>query len=331
MAAVQEHRASVRLAPRRLGHSNMFVSDLEAAIRFYESVCGIKSVFREPGIQAGFHSNGNSHHDVGLIQTTDQKRIGRDGHVQVSSGRGSAPGLNHLGFEMENERVLISAWERAKAAGLEMRPVTHGMSHSIYVFDPEGNYLEFYADMIDDWRGFYAANENQLISGDWAPDPNHADDARRFASSFVPEVVEGAVIHPRRISRATILVTDLPRMVDFYHGVAGLELTAGSASRGYAIFAGTADEPCVALFARREDRQGLHHLSFELGPDKTLDETIVELRRRNIPILLQIDNAEKQSVVIADQDGMKLQFYNPRSAPLPDPESQPVEERLYLL
>ena len=331
MGQNQSAQLNVRLGPRRLGHANIFVSDVEKASGFYSVVCGVRGVFREPGIMAIFHSNGNSHHDVGLMQVAEQPRIGRGGHVQVSSGRGFAPGLNHLGFEMENEKTLVAAWERAKALGLEMRTTDHGMSHSIYVFDPEGNYLEFYADMIDDWRKFYASNENQLISGDWHPDPAKADESRRYSTSFVPDAVPGAANRPRRISRVTLLADDLPRMASYYREVAGLKVLSGGESDGYLVFSGTAGEPSMALFARGSHPKGLHHLSFELADESAVDEGVRGLAEKGIPLVARIDNAWKKSVVIADPDGMKIEFYAQRAGSLPDPARLPDAERLFLI
>jgi len=326
----QAEQLNVSMAPRRLGHANLFVSDLEISSAFYTTVCGIQEVFREPGIQAAFHSNGNSHHDVALMQTTGQARVGRDGHVQVSSGRGSVAGLNHLGFEMENERTLVAAWERAKALKLQMRTTDHGMSHSIYVFDPEGNYLEFYADMIDSWREFYAGKENQLISGDWSPNPASATEARRFTDLFVPDVVPRAANHPRRLSRVTLLVDNLPHMAAYYRDVAGLRTVAGDVASGYVVFAGAAGEPSVAMFSRGDNKNGMHHLSFELADEADVDKGARELAAAGIPMVSRIDNEWKKSMVIADPDGMKLEFYAPRKGSIPEPATLPADLRFYL-
>ena len=93
----------IKFGPRRLAHGNFFVRDVEASLDFYQRVCGLTLVFREPGIQAVFLSNGNSHHDVALMGVSAEARVGRDGQVQVPRGRGTLPGLNHLGFEMATE------------------------------------------------------------------------------------------------------------------------------------------------------------------------------------------------------------------------------------
>jgi catechol 2,3-dioxygenase len=332
MATVQAFPEKIRLRPRRLAHGNIFVGDLEKSMRFYRDVCGIQEVFREPGIMAGFLSNGNSHHDIGLMQAANKPRVGRDGHVQIPTGRGHSAGLNHLGFEMESERELVAAHERAKAHGFSFHRTTdHGISHSLYVFDPEGTLLEFYADAIVDWRGFFADKENELISGPWTPDAAKASPRPLYTTRFEPAIVKGAPLRPRRLSRATLIVQDLAKEIAFYGDVAGLDCVAGGARDGYAVFAGAVGEHTLALFAGGNGAPaGLHHLGFELASDKDLADGAEALRRAGIPLLLEIDAPNKRSLVIADPDGLALEFYVPRAAPLPAPAASDAQ-RLYLI
>src|SRR4051812_24150510 len=201
---------AVRFAPRRLGHANIFVGDLERSMRFYTDVCGVEEVRREPGIGAGFLSNGATHHDLGLMQASGGTRIGRDGHVQVSSGRGERAGLNHFGWEMDTEAALVAAWKRAAAAGVAIHRLTdHQLSHSVYLFDPEGNLHEFYADALKDWRTIFNPTREDLISGDW--DPTAAAPMQEPNWHAKPEVrrVKGAVFHPISITHAGLAVRDL--------------------------------------------------------------------------------------------------------------------------
>lgn len=332
MQSATSQAPGVRIAPRRLGHGNIFVGDLARATRFYREVCGIQHVFSEPGIMAEFHSNGNSHHDVGLMQAAKVERRGRDGHLQVTMERGQAPGLNHLGFEMESEAVLVEAWQRAQKLGVRvMRMTDHGMSHSIYAFDPEGNYLEFYADMVDDWRQFYRENEGKLVSGEWNPAANPADATTRYTTAFRPAAVPGAAIHPRRMSRATFAVSNLPLMIEYYAEFAGLRPIAGGADAGYAVFSGTAGEPTLALFPRGQEKQGLHHFGLELPDEKAVADATAALKRSGVPILLEVSHAAKKSVVIADPDGLKLEFYASRAGALPAPSELDEATRMYLI
>jgi len=325
-----EQQEMVRLRPRRLGHGNIFVSDLQRSMRFYEDVCGIAEVFQEPGILAGFHSNGNSHHDLGLMRIAELPRVGRDGHVQIPTGRGMVPGLNHLGFEMESEAELVAAWQRGLAAGFDFHRVTdHGISHSLYLFDPEGNLLEFYADTIPDWRAFFASKENQLISGQWSPDPKAALQEGLYTKRFDPTEVAGAAIHPRRVARAVLEVIDLLQMIRFYTEVGGLDVAAGGPDKGYAVLKGVVGEYTIGLIAGKQ--AGLHHLGFEIADEAALAKAREAVKSKGIPLLTEIDHAAKHSFVIADPDGLKLEFYVPRAGALPDAATLDPAQRPYLV
>src|SRR5699024_1358794 len=98
--------------------------------------------------------------------------IGRDGQVQVPVKDGRVPSLNHIGYEMESERQLANAYERAIAAGVSVnRTVDHTIARSVYLFDPDKFYLEFYADTQEDWASAVTPGTNQpLLTGNWTPD-----------------------------------------------------------------------------------------------------------------------------------------------------------------
>src|SRR5688572_20971671 len=106
MSISEQMRAAVNFSPRRLAHANLYVRDLEESERFYVDVCGLNVVFREPAIHAIFLSNGSSHHDVAIME------VSRDAKPGDGERRRAKPGLNHLGFEMENEKALVDAYRR---------------------------------------------------------------------------------------------------------------------------------------------------------------------------------------------------------------------------
>lgn len=303
----------IRFAPRRLAHGNFFVRDVEASQDFYERVCGLTLVFREPGIQAVFLSNGNSHHDVALMGISQQARVGRDGQVQVPQGRGAAPGLNHVGFEMATEAHLVAAYRRAVQAGLPLhRTADHQIAHSVYLFDPEGNYLEMYADATRDWRGIYEEVGDQLLTGVWDPEAALPNQEPLFDPDPDYARVDAALLHPIRSSRATFAVRDLHQAVTFYTEVAGLHLLAGGSEDGYAVLGGEVGGPDVGLIAAGAAIQpGLHHFGLQLGEDE-LAEAKDRLAANGVPVQVEIDTPAKHSIVIADPDGMLLEFFVPR-------------------
>ena len=309
----------IKFGPRRLAHGNFFVRDVDASLDFYQRVCGLTLVFREPGIQAVFLSNGNSHHDVALMGVSAEARVGRDGQVQVPRGRGTTPGLNHLGFEMATEAQLVAAYRRAVAAGLPLhRTADHQIAHSVYLFDPEGNYLEMYADATRDWRGIYRAVGDELLTGVWDPDAAPPTEEPLYDPDPDYVRVEEAVLHPIRTSRATFAVRDLPQAVRFYTEVVGLRVRSGGAESGYAVLGGELGGPDIGLIAAVGDiTPGLHHFGLQLAEDE-LAAARDRLAAQGVRPELEIDSPAKKSIVLTDPDGIRLEFFVPGADPLPD-------------
>jgi catechol 2,3-dioxygenase len=316
----------VRFRPRRLGHANLFVSDLERSMAFYTKVCGLEGVRREPEIKAGFMSNGNTHHDVGLVQVSAAARAGPGGQV-----RGRQAGLNHLGFEMENEVELVAAYQRARQAGMEIdRTIDHQISRSVYLFDPEGNGLEFYADATKDWRSIFRPDRFDLVSRPWTPGEPLPSAEHNYPVN--PEIrrVEGAVCHPQRVTHASLVVRDFEACFRFYTEVAGLREVYYAPAGAFAILAGTCLGQDLALYRADEDRpMGLHHIGFEVAEERELDETEGRLREVGIKAELRIDHETKRSIFLRDPDGILLEFYVARSVPLSS-VGTPIDVQVYL-
>jgi catechol 2,3-dioxygenase len=300
----------VMMKPRRLGHANLFVSDLERSISFYNETCGLELVRREPGIGAGFLSAGTTHHDVGLMQVSKQQRVGLGGHVQVAQGRGSQAGLNHFGWEMENEAELVAAYKRAVAAGFTtLRAANHQISHSVYMVDPDGNHNEFYADALKDWRSIFNPHEESLVTGDWDPLSGLPSEERNYATA--PEIrrVPGAIFHPIRITHAILIARDFPKMREFYENVAGLRPVDEEKGRFITLRA-TTGEFDLALVAERPGlKPGLFLMSYQLTAEDDLAACQKALTAANVLIKSVIDLPTKRGIVISDPDGMSVEFY----------------------
>ena len=130
---------------KELGHAVLYVSDLERSRRFYGELLGWKEVFTYKRRVAAF-SSGRTHHELLLIEV----------------GTAAAPipaepriGLYHLGLKVgESDDELRAALERVRAAGVPITGMSdHGVSHSVYIRDPDGNDLELYIDVQPElWR-----------------------------------------------------------------------------------------------------------------------------------------------------------------------------------
>lgn len=306
----------VRIAPRRIGHGNFFVSNVNAAMNHYKEVFGLQVVFREPDIGAGFLSNGNSHHDVGLIEVPTKTLTGRDGQVQVPVDENRRPGLNHIGFEMESEAKLVAGYERALESGVEIhRTVDHTIARSVYLWDPDGYYLEFYADSQEDWEAVVAAQKDQLLTGNWKPDRVTASDVPLYVKDPEYRYVDGAPLQPHRASRAALYVRDLQRSLAFYEDVVGLNVVAGSPESGFAILAGTLGTWDLGLYQAPKDTTtpAMHHFSFEISGAQELEEVVDRLRGADVEIVKVLEHPTKNAVYVHDQDGILFEFYYPTS------------------
>lgn len=297
------------IGPQRLGHLNLFVSDLERSGRFYTNVCGFEEVFREPGISMIFLSNGNSHHDIGLMEITKGERIGKDGHVQVRVGQGKSPGLNHLGFEMRTEAELVAAWRRAKAAEMRVyRTTDHIISHSIYLTELNGHRFEFYADMTEDWRKIYAENAGALITGDWDPDAAKplTEQQWKGATEFYRH---GEALAARNVAYAGLPVRDLDASIAYYTGMLGMQVTFRDSTRDYAVLGGKAGTGCDLVLRRCAENPPARLLfgGVQMHDGQPVAKGAAWLRSQGVPSAL-IGDAEEGAVIMIDPDGIPLVY-----------------------
>lgn len=128
-----------------LGHVVLYVTDLKRMADFYEHTLGFRQIARE--WPTALFSGGRTHHELLLIEVGGAPRpAGRAHEMQ--------PGLYHIGFKIGDGS------EAAKKVHAELieKNVTivgatdHGVTHSIYILDPDGNELELYADVSDAWQ-----------------------------------------------------------------------------------------------------------------------------------------------------------------------------------
>jgi catechol-2,3-dioxygenase len=122
------------VAPTRLSHAVLFVSDLDRSIEFYTSIFGIDVIAREPRATAAFlrlPKSGN-HHDLGLFGV---------GTPSVPRRRGEL-GLYHLAWQLDTIDELGAARDVLLAAEALTGASDHGATKSLYGADPDGNEFE---------------------------------------------------------------------------------------------------------------------------------------------------------------------------------------------
>ena len=126
---------------KELGHVVLYVTDLERSANFYRDVLGFNEITRTKTMAV--FSSGRTHHELLLIQVGGKARA-----------KGIEPGLYHIGFKIGNSPEDVKkAYRELKEKGVTIVGTgDHTVTHSIYILDPDGNELELYADVSDEWK-----------------------------------------------------------------------------------------------------------------------------------------------------------------------------------
>jgi catechol-2,3-dioxygenase len=130
---------------KELGHIVLYVRDLDRSRRFYRDVLGWNEV-AEIGGQGTVFSSGRTHHELLLLE------VGPDA-TPIPAGR--RVGMYHFGLKIgTGDEELRQAMRELDEAGATVVGVAdHGVTHSVYIEDPDGNEIELYIDVQPEvWR-----------------------------------------------------------------------------------------------------------------------------------------------------------------------------------
>ena len=315
--------------PRRLGHANLWVEDLKRSEEFYHRTCGLTVEFWEPDLVATFLGTGNTPHDLGMIETTGGKaRYGRNGLLQIPEGVGAKVGLGHLAWELSNEVELVEGIRRAKRDGVALdMTVDHQVARSVYLSDPDGNSMEFYCDTVKDWRNVLHG-EMELITSGWDPEAGEPFEDTRCEETPEIRTVSEAPVHPRRVTHALLLTSDLERLARFYREVGGLEEV--HRSEGVVFLRGSLSRyPYHLVLCPKDagDERRFHHVSFELESETALREAQKALHGLGIEPEHVVDSELKRSFYLRDPDGFLSEYYVRRAPGFPDVAKLPAQAR----
>jgi catechol 2,3-dioxygenase len=291
-----------------LAHVNLWVDDIARSEAFYRNVCGLMVEFTEPDLEATFMGVGTTQHDLGMMKTTHgQDRYGRDGILQIPGHIGKLPGLNHIAWEVHNETELLKAYRAAKQAGVLLdTAMDHQIAHSIYLFDPDGNYNEFYSDTIADWRSVLTG-EMGLITGRWDPETAVGSQEEKFPVNPVVRTFAYAPIQPKRVTHLVLKTSNLDEMLSFYTVVAGMQIVRRVPGAVY-LRASLPDYDCGLVLVHSID-PGYHHVSFELDDEKTFEAGVAGLASRGVKPECVMALPWKRSVFLRDPDGLLSEWY----------------------
>ena len=144
----------------KVGHVVLNVQDVEASAKFYTEALGMQVMRLREG-SAAFLSFGTQHHDIALFKAPEGSEKG-------------GLGLNHIALQIEGgETELRQLYGRILQHGAKIDFTTdHGMTRSVYFFDPDGNRLEIFCEMMDPENGMQYMREGVNLSNrEYQPEP----------------------------------------------------------------------------------------------------------------------------------------------------------------
>jgi catechol 2,3-dioxygenase len=140
-----------------LQHVVLYVRDVKRSAAFYRDVIGMRQVLPNPDpasangasgmdLPVAMFSSGRTHHELLLIE------VGADA-TPIPHGR--RVGMYHFGVKVgDTDDELRTARDRLEQAGATLVGASdHGITHSLYLLDPDGNELELFVDVPGmDWE-----------------------------------------------------------------------------------------------------------------------------------------------------------------------------------
>ncbi|MDR5815668.1 MULTISPECIES: VOC family protein [unclassified Caballeronia] len=287
-------------APRRLAHANVFVGDYQRASDYYRDIFGFEEVYNQPDNKASFISNGNTYHDFALVDIGSRY-----------AKPGQQPGLNHVAFEVASEAALVQGYRAAVAAGVLYRSTEdHDVAHSLYQKDPDGNEVEIYADVVEDWRSARKGSFSKK-KPKWVPGETNVPVAEQlFPVDPEIRVIDAALVHGRRVSHVALIAQDFGAMFDFYTNIVGLNALAGGRDQPFALLAGTHGMGDIALYRNDvESHMPMHHIGVEVSSEADLDAAIEGIERSGGKLIAAHEHAARRVVFVHDPDGLPIQLY----------------------
>lgn len=130
------------MAIQRVGHVVVKSRDLEQAKRFYRDTLGM-TISSETDV-AIFFRFGEYHHDIGVFKVAPDAEIPRQDQT----------GLMHFALVLDSRQALVDMYHDLQAKGVKIEAAfDHGMTNSIYIFDPDQNAIEIYCEVPEyDWK-----------------------------------------------------------------------------------------------------------------------------------------------------------------------------------
>jgi catechol 2,3-dioxygenase len=164
------------------------VRDIEASHRFYTEAVGFEQCGKlgegappdAQDIDFRFYRGAEDrHHDMALVQIPDPS-VFPPANTEWEMLENKV-GINHFAICYPTREAFLERLEKLRELGVEFRQRgNHGMTHSVYVSDPDGNGVEFLYELPESvWVGDVNAALNY-----WEDMPTEGDEALADSTDY---------------------------------------------------------------------------------------------------------------------------------------------------
>ncbi|HLZ68988.1 MAG TPA: VOC family protein [Dehalococcoidia bacterium] len=145
------------VAPAGINHLVLNVKDIERAHAFWSGILGFEQcgeLANRPGVTMRFYrGNTGSHHDLALMQVQNPESV-QDPSGEWNMGA-QKTGINHVAIKWPSREAWLQEIAFLQSKGVPFhRRVDHGMTHSVYISDPDGHGIEVLYELPEEiWSG----------------------------------------------------------------------------------------------------------------------------------------------------------------------------------
>jgi len=147
--AMPSSQAAVAVRPCAINHVVLNVRDMEESHRFWTEIVGFRQVGQAkprpdrpnpPNMRfySADHGGKLSHHDLALVENRDLPPPPKEWSLF-----GMPMAVNHIAVALPSREAWLQQLAFLQARGIKFdRRVDHGMTHSLYIHDPNGYGIE---------------------------------------------------------------------------------------------------------------------------------------------------------------------------------------------
>jgi catechol 2,3-dioxygenase len=183
-----------------VNHLVLSVRDLEASHRFYTDVLGFEQCgeMTHTMTMRFYRGSTDHHHDIALAQAVDPSKYPAPPEWNLID---MPPGINHIAIGYPDRDSWLAQLQHMKDVGVQVQiRGNHGMSHSAYITDPDGNGIEVLYNLPEEvWGGDVdaALNYFEYLPSDGDEAMQDRTDYQRFGEGYAPPVAEAGRVTTR--------------------------------------------------------------------------------------------------------------------------------------